>query len=528
MNKAVSSPFHHLISVPSAGDVQIALEHRLTNRGRHLNVALGYRRCKDFDARNHPGQDFALTQWDERFVIGVLADGVSQSFFGNLAAEWLTRAVGDLLWTLRAEPPDADRFSRHLQDLSSHVDPEVQQMRIPRTLPPMQIEALERARLKGSQAVIGAFCLDLHRSSAALFQIGDVTAVVLDGERRVRTIISDAKGRWSTTGHAHFHLRTETLHTDALLLKSDGIGSGWGQELGTDFGLLQSFESMADAAAEVDDVSFVLAAVLPHRLVAPARAPRAPITENRPDPQERDVPRTEQADNPAAPGRRFFQPIVSVIKKIVELEEAASRRSSSRAVQLGQQLGEAILAGDRDAIRRCLSRWSPDVDGAYCNGSPPLIYAIKARDEELVRELLVHDADPRVLDEAGNSALLLAANTSFPAAVRLLLRYDAPVNQRNSIGETALLLAVRAGDEAIVTMLLDWGANPNLPNRYGHTPLTVGAELGRSTLVQLLLRAGGDPERATSSGDYPITLAQRGNHLKVVEILQRAISRERG
>src|SRR4051812_13744902 len=57
----------------------------------------GYRRCREYDPKDGEGQDEVVLFTDRQRVIAVLADGVSQSFYGQLAAEVVVRGLGDYL-----------------------------------------------------------------------------------------------------------------------------------------------------------------------------------------------------------------------------------------------------------------------------------------------------------------------------------------------------------------------------------------------------------------------------------------------
>src|SRR3954465_4839137 len=63
----------------------------------HPLISIGYRRCRDFDQSNSPGQDFATVRADSKDVVGIVADGVSQSFLGNIAAKFLGTELLEVL-----------------------------------------------------------------------------------------------------------------------------------------------------------------------------------------------------------------------------------------------------------------------------------------------------------------------------------------------------------------------------------------------------------------------------------------------
>src|SRR5690242_19400055 len=70
--------------------------------GAHsIKLCLGYRRCRDFDSSNELGQDFATVRTSGDFTVGVVADGVSQSFYGHLAAMHVAKTLRTYLWENR-------------------------------------------------------------------------------------------------------------------------------------------------------------------------------------------------------------------------------------------------------------------------------------------------------------------------------------------------------------------------------------------------------------------------------------------
>src|ERR1039458_63138 len=142
--------------------------------GQQLEGLLGYRRCFDFDVTDSAGQDYAVLRGDSQYSVGVLADGVSQSFFGDLAAAQVSRFLVQFLWSRRDNPPRKQDLEYQLKRLEKTVAEEVRQHAIPDDVPPMQRIALEKGRAKGSQAVFAGFILDNRNQSLDVYQAGDV------------------------------------------------------------------------------------------------------------------------------------------------------------------------------------------------------------------------------------------------------------------------------------------------------------------------------------------------------------------
>src|SRR5688500_8353015 len=75
-------------------------------RGRTFSYRYAYARSADSRAANDPGQDYLTFQEEGNSFAFVLCDGVSQSFYGEIAA----RVLGDGLvaWLMRDLPPSLD------------------------------------------------------------------------------------------------------------------------------------------------------------------------------------------------------------------------------------------------------------------------------------------------------------------------------------------------------------------------------------------------------------------------------------
>src|SRR5215210_5431056 len=165
-----------LWSDQQSGEVQYERESfPIGRRGsdQKIDVFLGYRRSLDFDTRNNPGQDFAAVRGDnDGYVVGVVADGVSQSFYGNLAAYYLSESLLDTLWKQRKRPPSENDLERELRELERKVATEVVENHpIPDDLVPLHRESLEDKRSKGSQTVFASFVLDASRKRLHLYQV---------------------------------------------------------------------------------------------------------------------------------------------------------------------------------------------------------------------------------------------------------------------------------------------------------------------------------------------------------------------
>jgi serine/threonine protein phosphatase PrpC len=94
-----------------------------------------YARSEECRAAGEPGQDYLSLKVAPPTFVFALCDGVSQSFFGDLAARLLGDSLVDWLWQSLSEDVDAPRFARelaeHLSTLVHAATEQVQAFRLP-------------------------------------------------------------------------------------------------------------------------------------------------------------------------------------------------------------------------------------------------------------------------------------------------------------------------------------------------------------------------------------------------------------
>jgi hypothetical protein len=227
-----------------------------------VSVVYGYRRCHDFDEKNQPGQDCIRLAYGDEYIVGVVADGVGQSFYGDIAAVQVADWLIENLWVHRENPWDYQQLEEGLKNLESTVHAVIQDHKLPEYLPAIQVKALEKTRTKGSQTVFSAFIFNIECKRVTLYQVGDITAQVYywkpgSSEAEIQTLPSDAKGRWSTAGKSSYCMGFHQVPAEGIMVKSDGASEDWGGCLDEGSLSLQSFQEMAEEYAGKDDVSFV-------------------------------------------------------------------------------------------------------------------------------------------------------------------------------------------------------------------------------------------------------------------------------
>jgi ankyrin repeat protein len=118
-------------------------------------------------------------------------------------------------------------------------------------------------------------------------------------------------------------------------------------------------------------------------------------------------------------------------------------------------------------------------------GGTPFLRAAWNGDIEVMRFLLAHGADPNVVTEKGETALLLLAGAGWPlgqgyiradeeitAALDLLVEeLDMDVNAATSDGITGLMAAVFKGTNNVIQYLVDKGARLDAKDNKDHSIL---------------------------------------------------------
>jgi len=243
-----------------------------------------YARSADTQAANDRGQDYIAVALDDMTLCFALCDGVSQSFFGDLAAG--TLGEGLVTWLAGRLPTGtADELASALRtcllDLTAAGTARVQAQRLPSGLPPVVTDVLEEKRRRGSESTFVCGRIDLPgapwpEGRLVLGWMGDCrlrlwrrTAVdaFTESEHPVQsgdTLLT--KERWSTrTGPVGGdpHLVVSTLAAvgqvaaGRLLAYSDGLAVLDSRTASPSDADLQALIAATGRGATSDDVSLV-------------------------------------------------------------------------------------------------------------------------------------------------------------------------------------------------------------------------------------------------------------------------------
>ena len=169
------------------------------------NVAFTYVYARSRDTREaqSTGQDFIAYRYNEQRIAFAVCDGVSQSFFGDLAARFLGMQLVEWLWTVdtTAESAYLDALNEALHRWTQAATELVQAKAFRADLPEMQKVALERKRANGSESMFVAGQVDRQNNRLALCWLGDMRLHLWASDATELAIPGAAwetRERWST------------------------------------------------------------------------------------------------------------------------------------------------------------------------------------------------------------------------------------------------------------------------------------------------------------------------------------------
>ena len=161
-----------------------------------------------------------------------------------------------------------------------------------------------------------------------------------------------------------------------------------------------------------------------------------------------------------------------------------------------------------------------DPNTANEKGQPGLTIAMQARALNAARALLARPAtDVNALNQAGESALMMAALKGDLTGAQLLLDRGAKVNKS---GWSPLHYAATGPEPELVQLLLDRGAEIDAGALNGTTPLMMAAQYGSEESVALLLKRGADVKRRSQLDLSVIDFARKAGREVLAKQLEQA------
>lgn len=156
-----------------------------------------------------------------------------------------------------------------------------------------------------------------------------------------------------------------------------------------------------------------------------------------------------------------------------------------------------------------------DSESSNLKLKPPigsLIFAVCAKDEIRVRNLLDNDAD--INEQYGwnlMTPLHWAAQLNLTEIAILLLNHNADIDIRSSIGSTPLHIAAGFASTVVVKLLLDKGASIHDTDLNGDTSLHYAAYNNNIENANILINTGAIVNAENYFGEIPILSSQLSN-----------------
>ena len=156
------------------------------------------------------------------------------------------------------------------------------------------------------------------------------------------------------------------------------------------------------------------------------------------------------------------------------------------------------IRNDNTSTLGDLLRRGFDPNTADEKGQPGLTLAMQEQSLRAAK-MLLEQAGLKIdaLNQAGESALMMAALKGEVVGAKMLLARGAKVNQS---GWSPLHYAATGPEPELVRLLLQHGAEVDATAPNGTTPLMMAAQYGSEDSVRLLLERGADPNRRNQRG----------------------------
>jgi hypothetical protein len=201
-----------------------------------FSLRYAFDRSADSIHAETPGQDYLAINFERGRLAFVLCDGVSQSFYGDLAARILGDALVEWLWdqgsiVLERRYDFQDSTTDFLQQLSKGASAQVRTFPLPENMAPMLREVLEKKRALGSETTFTAGYIDTRSRQIQLAWMGDSRLRVWDQRSELTDTLLGMENfktaeRWSTCRACVGRLHTVQLSTSLvarLMTYSDGL-----------------------------------------------------------------------------------------------------------------------------------------------------------------------------------------------------------------------------------------------------------------------------------------------------------------
>lgn len=204
---------------------------------------------------------------------------------------------------------------------------------------------------------------------------------------------------------------------------------------------------------------------------------------------------------------------VSVMRKMVDGGFDAKTVDSEG----NSALHVAAATGNREATEYLLNHGFP-VDALGTQGRTSLMASVMADKPAMVKWLLRQGADPKLKDQSGFMALMLAVTEGRKECVEELAPYH-----REDL-DSALLLASLIGKAEVIDTLTNYGASVYARMEDGRTVLMLAAQKGHREAAELLIDIGASRFATLENGDTAQSLAVAAGHTELAALIEKGFS----
>lgn len=221
-------PENHHIVLTQQSETKATLIHH-----GPIHFRYAYARSADTRSNDALGQDYLAVAHTNTRLAFVVCDGVSQSFFGDLAARILgSHLLGWIMCLsepLDSASPNYSNLIDRLTNLTTDATDQVTAFQYPAGVPGMLQAALEKKRALGSESTFVTGVLDFHSRWYSLAWMGDSRVRIWDasGEQTARLGSHFITGeRWSSRKGpvGNLHVYSDSLNSlTHLFAYTDGL-----------------------------------------------------------------------------------------------------------------------------------------------------------------------------------------------------------------------------------------------------------------------------------------------------------------
>ena len=163
-----------------------------------------------------------------------------------------------------------------------------------------------------------------------------------------------------------------------------------------------------------------------------------------------------------------------------------------------------------------------DVDSPNNIGSTPLIIAAEGGKDEMVTEMLKHNANWRLQNHDGHTAFMKAIIHGRAEVVKILLAHKAFEQSADGSRRTAMHIACSAEETKpdMIDLLRDQGLELDAKDDRGRTPLHHACRVGNIEVAKVLLALHVDICTKDSFERTPLYVAWQNGHTDLVKLLQ--------